>query len=138
MQIVIDIDKDVFERIKSGIPESIDCFKCEEAVLYGTPQPKTGQWIPQEMETYIDGKLKHWKAYKCNKCNNLLTDDYEYCPNCGAKMHLLIEEMTGDEWVDDVVESMKGETWNGIHAQITAPKGTFERIFNDADDENDI
>ena len=90
------------------------------------------------METYIDGKLKHWKAYKCNKCNNLLTDDYEYCPNCGAKMHLLIEEMTGDEWVDDVVESMKGETWNGIHAQITAPKGTFERIFNDADDDNDI
>jgi len=26
------------------------------------------------------------------------------------------------------------ENWNGIHAQITAPKGTFERIFNDADD----
>ena len=40
MQIVIDIDKDVFERIKSGIPESVDCFKCEEAVLYGTPLPE--------------------------------------------------------------------------------------------------
>lgn len=35
-------------------------------------------------------------------------------------------------------ESEETETWNGIHAQITAPKGTFERIFNDADDDNDI
>lgn len=35
-------------------------------------------------------------------------------------------------------ESEEIETWNGIHAQITAPKGTFELIFNDADDDNDI
>ena len=34
-------------------------------------------------------------------------------------------------------ESEKTETWNGIHAQITAPKGTFEKIFNDADDDDD-
>ena len=35
-------------------------------------------------------------------------------------------------------EPQETETWNGIHAQITAPKGTFERIFNDADDDSDI
>lgn len=35
-------------------------------------------------------------------------------------------------------EPQETETWNGYHAQITAPKGTFERIFNDADDDNDI
>lgn len=35
-------------------------------------------------------------------------------------------------------ESEETETWNGIHAQITAPKGTFERIFNNADDDTDI
>ena len=29
------------------------------------------------------------------------------------------------------------ETWNGIHGQITAPNGTFERIFNNADEEDD-
>jgi hypothetical protein len=34
--------------------------------------------------------------------------------------------------------SEENETWNGIHAQITAPKGTFERIFNDAEDDTDI
>ena len=34
----------------------------------------------------------------------------------------------------------ENETWNGIHAQITAPKGTFDRIWNEAEevDDNDI
>lgn len=25
------------------------------------------------------------------------------------------------------------ETWNGFHGQVTAPKGTFKRIYADAD-----
>ena len=29
------------------------------------------------------------------------------------------------------------ETWNGIHGQVTAPTGTFEKIFNDNDTEDD-
>ena len=35
-------------------------------------------------------------------------------------------------------ESQETETWDGIHAQITAPKGTFDRLFNEADDDDDI
>lgn len=31
------------------------------------------------------------------------------------------------------MESKETETWNGIHAQITAPKGTFNKILNEAD-----
>lgn len=27
------------------------------------------------------------------------------------------------------------ETWNGYHGQITAPKGTFEKIYNDTEEE---
>ena len=38
----------------------------------------------------------------------------------------------------DEEENEETETWNGIHGQITAPKGTFEQIFNDTDDDNDI
>lgn len=41
------------------------------------------------------------------------------------------EDINGQKYVrisDDV------EVWNGIHAQITAPKGTFEKIFNDAEE----
>ena len=29
------------------------------------------------------------------------------------------------------------ETWHGFHGDITAPKGTFEKIFNDCDTEDD-
>jgi len=90
-----------------------------------TPQPKTGHWI--EKEGY-DGDT----YYDCPECGNSWTtidgtpwdNDMKYCPNCGCRMI----EPQGDE---------KTETWNGIHAQITAPKGTFERIFNDAADNND-
>lgn len=32
-----------------------------------------------------------------------------------------------------VKKSIKTETWNGFHGQVTAPKGTFEKIFNDED-----
>lgn len=60
MQIVIDIDKDVFERIKSGIPESVDCFKCEEAVLYGTPLPENhGRLIDVDsLFSWFDGESR--------------------------------------------------------------------------------
>lgn len=29
------------------------------------------------------------------------------------------------------------ETWEGVNAQITAPKGTFEKIWNEAEEDND-
>ena len=78
------------------------------------PEPKTGHWI------WCGG------SHKCSNCEEYTCFSHKkpprYCPNCGARM----------------VESEDTETWNGIHAQITAPKGTFEKIFNDADDDNDI
>ena len=77
-------------------------------------EPKTGHWINDE-DTI--------GCYYCSECGGYVTSyDDAYCKYCGAKM----------------VEPQETETWNGIHAQITAPKGTFERIFNDADDDNDI
>ena len=29
------------------------------------------------------------------------------------------------------------ETWEGVNTQITAPKGTFEKIWNEAEEDND-
>ena len=46
--------------------------------------------------------------------------------------------------IDDILDKYKAdrsveetETWNGIHAQITAPKGTFDKIFNDTEEDID-
>lgn len=30
------------------------------------------------------------------------------------------------------------ERWNGMHGQTIAPAGTFEKIYNEADEEDDI
>jgi transcription initiation factor IIE alpha subunit len=79
-------------------------------------RPITGHWINHYDEEAKEG----W--YECDCCHTERAFNTDFCPDCGARMF----------------EPQETETWNGIHAQITAPKGTFERIFNDADDENDI
>ena len=83
---------------------------------------KSGKWI------LLDECAN--SGYYCSECHKKLVKEgwsqtvkkIKFCPNCGAKM----------------VEQKETETWHGIHAQITAPKGTFERIFNEADDDYDI
>ena len=80
-------------------------------------EPKTGWHIAHGM--YED---RFWCSCGYIEIIDSNTSKWNYCPNCGAKM----------------VEQKETETWHGIHAQITAPNGTFERIFNDADDDYDI
>lgn len=55
-------------------------------------------------------------------------------------LHEQIKERSKDDFLKlcEEQEKEETETWNGIHAQVTAPKGTFERIFNNADDDYDI
>ena len=44
-----------------------------------------------------------------------------------------------EEVVKEMPSAISTETWNGMHGQVTAPKGTFEKIFNDAkEDDYDI
>ena len=43
------------------------------------------------------------------------------------------ETSYGIEWVECQNEDCpEMETWNGFNRQITAPKGTFDRIWNEA------
>lgn len=44
-----------------------------------TPQPKTGQWIFDEI---LD------KHYYCSECKSMGVDYWDFCPNCGAKMEV--------------------------------------------------
>ena len=44
-----------------------------------------------------------------------------------------------EDVIKDMPSATSTETWNGMHGQVTAPKGTFEKIFNDAkEDDYDI
>ena len=40
------------------------------------PKQKTGQWIFN----------KHTDTVLCSQCGKCYGDEYNYCPNCGAKM----------------------------------------------------
>lgn len=82
---------------------------------------KMAHWI---VDTEHAREFNKWcfKRFICSECKDWQTyGQTKYCPNCGARM----------------IEPQESEVWNGIHAQITTPKGTFEQIFNDTDD-NDI
>lgn len=43
MKLIIDIDDDVYNRIKNGYPEPNDCYKCQDEVLYGKPYEERPQ-----------------------------------------------------------------------------------------------
>ena len=83
------------------------------------PREQTGHWKRISMDRYTT-HAQYW--YECDKCGEHNLGNTDFCPYCGCRM----------------VEPKETETWHGIHAQITAPKGTFERIFNEADDDYDI
>jgi len=107
--------------------------------------------LPEKEGTYLLwGKLTDDEDYYC-----FIGDYDEGCEKFGyweQQFDLNTLGCLGDEFFEyecvmawmplpkpyEPQESEKTETWNGIHAQITAPKGTFERIFNEADEDNDI
>lgn len=79
---------------------------------YSFPDREKGEWV---LGGYDD---LYWV---CDKCGYKMHEYYHkptehFCPNCGA--------------------DMRGEIWNGMHGQVIAPKGTFEKLFNDIDDED--
>jgi hypothetical protein len=93
---------------------------CIEGVLEDLPsvypEQRTGHWIktrePNDAEPAVlwECEFCHIAFYKKTKC----------CPECGAK---LIYEDT--------------ETWNSFHGQITAPKGTFKKIWDEAEEDQE-
>lgn len=53
-------------------------------------EPKTGHWIEDTNGTYTDNH-DTWECSECGHAQILLEgtpkdNDYNYCPNCGAKM----------------------------------------------------
>jgi ribosomal protein S27AE len=96
MQIVIDIDEEIYKKYMDDWTHSTDVL---HAVRHGTPLKKW-EWIDVNINPYT-------KRTYCEKCGKsapfmAVCDDYgehiehihgetvktKYCPNCGAKMEV--------------------------------------------------
>ncbi len=59
-------------------------------------EPKRGEWLEREViHDIADARITDWQQAKCSVCKKWHTtpylyyfDDYNYCPNCGAKMEV--------------------------------------------------
>lgn len=109
MQIVIDIPD-------YKIPEKQDIISVDIHFIDGEVCECTYPYIvfPKGHGRLIDEKEVYKKFY----CRCL----------AGVAKEVLEETST-------IIEADGGdtETWNGYHGQVTAPKGTFKRIYADAD-----
>lgn len=93
------IDADLFlEEISKGA--TVEDLKklvteCKGVpVTVGAEPVKHGKW--EEKETYLnegDCEITEWQSARCSKCGKYHTtpymysfDNFNFCPNCGAKM----------------------------------------------------
>lgn len=49
---------------------------------------KHGRWVENSHDSYDDMREEYvrWYTYTCSECDGEAMNDYNYCPNCGAKM----------------------------------------------------
>ena len=72
-------------------------------------------------------KGKKWKVtFYCTECVKMNTD--------GCPYHTSTPD---GKACDDFLYQKELEVWNGINGQLIMPKGTFEKICNDAEEEDD-
>lgn len=80
---------DVIECINALHKDAADAIEALQAQL-----PKRGEWIHREDFDYMDMNEVEHNHFMCNKCGFIHdfldghTSQYNYCPNCGAKMEV--------------------------------------------------
>ena len=83
------LEQAAIERYKSGLLTKSEAETVADMALNApTIDPvKHGWWL---LEPYV-GKHATLKVLRCSECDNPVTElpdgkDYNYCPNCGARM----------------------------------------------------
>ena len=98
MKLIIDIDCDLLNRIREAksVPDmyGADIVNTINIIKSGIPtyDRPTGKWIAREDMDYLDENRVVHNHFECNKCGFIHdfidghTSQYNFCPNCGAKM----------------------------------------------------
>ena len=131
-----------------------DCKALEMAIQALSQESEIEENIIKYMKKYPNhvGNTDFWEGFYACRNVVLQLDDEEYAPKEQEPCDAISREaaitiagthtLTVDETVKALerlpsvthksgVEPQESETWNGIHGQITAPKGTFKKIFED-------
>ena len=153
MKLIVDVPHSLYANLSTIKNESVAGKRILECVKNGTPL-KTGQWIPVKTRelTEEEKRKEQWeKAFECpipeDEQEVLIVNNYGYIEidrfynwegSCCFENNCLDGDVIA--WMP-LPEPYKAEsateTWKGYHRNITAPKGTFDKIFNEADEEDD-
>lgn len=96
-QAAIDVVRKWFDKIQLNGDICLDGIASLPSV---TPQKKsTGSWVEKQVVDNEEVEIEQWQSARCSKCDKYHTtpylyyfDDYNYCPNCGAKMEVADEK----------------------------------------------
>ncbi len=84
-QAVLDKMKERDEELSSICPKDI------RELPPVTPQPKMGKWIKTSLTEVSGGDFK--RGFKCSHCGYVIvTNDFNFCPNCGEAKIQEVEE----------------------------------------------
>lgn len=113
--------------------QAIKTLKINYVVALDTPRIKHPlawalyqTWHDEDIKARTT-KGKKWKVtYYCTDCVKMNTDGCTY------------NTSTPDgKACDDFLYQKELEAWNGMRGQLTMPKGSFEKIYNEAEEEDD-
>ena len=123
MQIVLEISEEEYQtyinHTEAILDSSIPLVHQDllRAVINGAPLPKAENHGFIAVCDSMDAITQE----VANKLKNTVFVGDEDCSYCFDIMEIIDADDTDTE------------TWNGYHGQVTAPKGTFKRIYADAD-----
>ena len=122
IELIIKIPEEIRLALINNVQLYLDqqsiCDSCiKQAIVNGTPLPKA------ENHGFIAvcDSLGAVTQEVVDKLKNTVFVGDEDCSYCFDIMEIIDADDTDTE------------TWNGYHGQVTAPKGTFKRIYADAD-----
>ena len=76
--------QDAINAVNTALFPKINTAKEAEKVLKALPSAqKTGHWINRSLNILYP----EWERYICSSCGKC-SNNYDYCPHCGARMEL--------------------------------------------------
>ena len=128
IELVIKIPEEQYNMILLSDKTVMAECASKEAMMYaiknGTPLPKG------------HGRLIDADDLDLKRIDIILSGEVKDTVDALSKMGMLIiiapTVIEADE-AESEVQDADTETWNGYHGQVTAPKGTFKRIYADTD-----